>query len=444
MDGKILFIYLQKKIIENGTDYRLNKKQKPSNDLHQTQFNWQPHHKRGFSICWILFSSFLIILSCSKVIDFKEPVDVLKKELPFIFLFNPNNNIIQFKSFSDYRTYLATDEKEVFFDSLAALRFRSLFDNIKNGYYKRKIVQTNTNLPYHDNWFENEDLSNLTKILNTDGIFSVDDYSFKIDDWGKFIYVARNKSIKTNKSIYFNLKGEIETKGEVYKFRTDYDILDMLEEAGLPIDGIEQQSIFCWNRGGADGGLAEPAIYFLDETWPASVISFSTNNPYGEPSSNSRVSVKLEYIRLAVFFQLSLKGKYDREDGSVAINGDPIFGGTTPWGTGEGNWNITFTEKHQGKCRKNKEEFHTGTISPPLNNENKARRVFWESDNGLHKYKLTATLNLNLKRAFRYLENESYHFLNNPSVEFFSIPTPRMVNSTEIFNFQPFEISDNY
>lgn len=291
-------------------------------------------------------------------------------------------------------------------------------------------------------WFEDEDLINFTRILNPDGIFSVNDYYFKISEDANFVYISTKSSIVSDKSIYSLLNEEIETQGKVFKVSTSFDIIDMLEEAGLPDSGIEQQSIFCWGRGGADGDRIEPAVYFLDETWPASIISFSANNPYGEPSSNSRVSVKLEYIRLGVFFQLVLKGKYDREDGGVNINGDNIFGGTSAWGTGEGNWNITFSEKHQGKCRRDNEVFNSGTISPPLNNENKARRVFWERDNGLHKYQLIATLNLNLKRAWRGIETETYHYVS--SNEFFSIPTPRMVNSTEIFNFQTFQISDNY
>ena len=325
---------------------------------------------------------------------------------------------------------------------MSLFQFQSLYDEVISVSTEDITLSNTTDVSEEKHWYQNEDVINFSRILNVDGIFSTGEYCFKVDNAGKYIYVALRNSIVGNKKLYNDLKNEIETHGEIYKFSTDYDVLDMLEEVGLPTGDAQTQSILCWHRGGAVSKNFQPAVYFLDETWTSSIISFSANNPYGDPSSNSRVSVKLEYLKLGVFFQLVLKGKYDREDGGVNINGDNIFGGSSTWGTGEGNWNITFTEKHQGKCRRDNEVFNSGTIYPPLNDENKTRRVFWESENGLHKYKITATLNLNCKRAWRGLETETYHYISIN--EFFTIPAPRLVNSTEIFNFQPFEISDNY
>jgi hypothetical protein len=383
----------------------------------------------------------LLMASCSKNMETKPPEESSQKETTFSFQYNRSTKIVEFPNFSDYRNYLASEYKQSIFDSLSLFQFQSLYDEVKSGSAEELTPFNTTDVPKEKYWYQNEDVINFSRILNVDGIFGIGAYCFKVDNPGKFIYVARKNSIVGNKKMYNDLKNEIETNGEIYKFSTDYDVLDMLEEVGLPTGDAQTQSILCWHRGAAKSINFQPAVYFLDETWPASVISFSAND-LNLPSSNSRVSVKLEYLRLGVFFQLVLKGKYDREDGSVDINGDPIFGGSSPWGTGEGNWNITFTEKHQGKCRKDNEVFNSGTIYPPLNNENKTRRVFWESDNGLHKYKLTATLNLYCKRAWRGLETERYHAVSIN--EFFTNSTPGMVNSTQIYNFQPFEISDNY
>lgn len=88
--------------------------------------------------------------------------------------------------------------------------------------------------------------------------------------------------------------------------------------------------------------------------------------------------------------------------------------------------------------------FNTGSIAPPLNNENKTRRVFWESDNGLHKYHLQATLYLYMKAGWLGRETETRHYTDQSL--FFNIGTPRMVASTEIHPnaTEVFKISSNY
>ena len=94
-------------------------------------------------------------------------------------------------------------------------------------------------------WYENEDIHNLTRISNANGIFSVRAYSFKIDNSGKHIYVARENSIRDYKKLYNSLKEKTEVQGDMYKFSTDYDILDMLENVGLPTGDGQQLRILC-------------------------------------------------------------------------------------------------------------------------------------------------------------------------------------------------------
>ena len=351
-----------------------------------------------------------------------------------------NHQTIHFQKIEDYRKYIALEAKDSVYKSLDALKFISLnrLSALVESGADKTIQQSSADVSKP--WYKNENAIAISSIANTDGIFIIGDYAMKIDDEGQFIYVTNAGKLQ-NLKIYQSLKMLNAIDHEIFRYPTNFDILDMIEEIGIG-NQTTQNSILCWGRSGADNSHLEPAVYFLDETWPASVISYSANNPYGDPSSNSRISVKLEYLKLGVYFTLALKGKYDREDGSIGPSGDNIFGGTPSWGTGESRWNIQYIEKHQGKCKKENEVFNSGTLAPPLNNENKTRRVFWESDNGLHKYQLSATLNLFLKRAWRGLETETYHYVE-PN-QFFSISEPRMVNSTEIFNFQVFEISSNY
>ena len=348
-----------------------------------------------------------------------------------------------FGTFAGYRNYLgATDaEKAIVQQALKDMGFKSLRNHTATIAQEKGRGIVASNQTESRPWYQNEDIQSFTSLLNEYGLIAMQNYLIKINAAGTYVYVAANSSRTDAKALQALLQGE-PLAGKVFAYTTQDDVTYMLEEQGLGQQGITQNSIFCWGRSGARGDSWEPAVYFLDATWPASTISFVANEQYGLPTSNSRVSVKMEYLKLGVFFQLVLKGKYDREDGSIGINGDNVFTGSTPWGVGEGRWYIVFTEKHQGKCKKDNEVFNSGTLAPPLNNENKTRRVFWESDNGLHKYQIQSTLYLWCHRAWRGLETEMRHYVE-PS-QFFAISNYRMVASTEIYNHDVFTFKDNY
>jgi len=231
---------------------------------------------------------------------------------------------------------------------------------------------------------------------------------------------------------------EVNIPNRVFKYPTEYDIVDMLEEEGVD-NGAEQHGFLCWKRGGAGPRNFTPAIYFLDETWEPSRLTTQANHSEGT-NSNTRIALRLQYFRLGVFFHLVLKAKYQY----MFITG----GGTRSWtsdvnqGNGENRWSLVFTEKHQGKCKNQNEVFNTGTITPPLNERNKTRRIFWERSNGLHKYQISATLNLFTKSAWRG-EKTSQPITVSPN-QVLSFAVPRQVNSLEMFDFNPFVISSNY
>lgn len=349
------------------------------------------------------------------------------------------NQILHFSDFPAYRKFLDLTEKQSVFRQLDEAGFRSLYTNPSPA-QKTSLVTISQNVAgiEEPRWFENRDLETLHRITGRDRIIIIDSFAFRIADNGDYVFVCNKKDL-IDKRVYDAIVGEDIIPKKVLRVPTEYDVTYMLEEIGMPHDQIRQNSIFCWSRGGAASGRDEPAVYFLDETWPASQFTNAANAP--QPTSNTRLSVKLEYIKLGVFFQLYVKGKYQREDGTVGINGDNLFSNKN-WGTGEGRWNITFQAKWQGRCRREQETFSNGTITPPLNNENKTRRVFWERDNALHRYDLYVEANLFTKRGWIGIETETFHSV--PMNSLFAIPTPRMVNNTEINASAPFRIADNY
>lgn len=135
-----------------------------------------------------------------------------------------------------------------------------------------------------------------------------------------------------------------------------------------------------------------------------------------------------------------LKGKY--QYAYISNGGGRIWTADVPFSHGEKQWNIVFTEKHQGKCNNQNEVFNSGTLTPPLNNRNKTRRVFWERANGLHKYEIIANLNMNTKTAWRGPKTAKSVTVSPNNV--FNSPTLRLVNSLEIHPFTSYFIRDNY
>jgi hypothetical protein len=138
--------------------------------------------------------------------------------------------------------------------------------------------------------------------------------------------------------------------------------------------------------------------------------------------------------------RITTKGKYQYM--YITGGGSRAWKADVPITHGEKLWNIVFTEKHQGKCKNQNEVFNNGTLAPPLNNSNRTRRVFYESANGLHKYEIVASLNLNTKTEWRGLKTAKSSTVSPNNL--FNISNPRMVSSLEIHPFSHFIIRDKY
>lgn len=359
--------------------------------------------------------------------------------------------MIVFNTTDDYRKYWQCNQKEKIHEEMNKSKFVSLFKalpKLKKDYEHRNPIgftqfEATTTLP----WFFDEDLVNLTQILNPDGLITIDQYTLRIDDQGDFVYISNYTDLPNSIDrpdlgapglVVDAIIDEISIANRVFKYPTDYDIIDMLDEVGID-NGYEQHGFLCWKRGGAQGWNETPAVYFLDETWAPSTLTTQANHSEGT-NSNTRIALRLQYLRLGVFFHLVLKAKYQYM--YISSGGTRIWKSDVNQNNGENRWSLVFNEKHQGKCKNQNEVFNSGTIIPPLNERNKTRRIFWERANGLHKYQISATLNLFTKSAWRG-EKTSQSITVQPN-HILILASPRQVNSLEIHNFTPFLISSNY
>ncbi len=358
--------------------------------------------------------------------------------------------MVVFKSFEDYHKYWDCYEKEIVHESMKKAKFVSLHDRLPKlrQTYNPPNRPSLTNFEEQDElpWFFQEDLSNFTQILNPQGLLTIDQYTIRVDDFGEHVFISEYIDLPTlvyqdggTAPVYQALINDINVQNHVYKYPTDYDIVDMLEENGIN-NGAELMSLFCWKRGGAKVRTETPAVYFLDETVPGSIITTQANSGEEGTHANTRMALRLQYLRLGVFFQLMLKAKY--QEVGYTSSGNINWKSDVAHDRGENRWNLVYTEKHQGKCKNENEIFNSGTLTPPLNERNKTRRVFWERANGLHKYQISATLNLYTKTAWRGRKTSSAISVQPNHV--FDVPNARMVNSMEIFDFTPFFIQYNY
>ncbi len=140
----------------------------------------------------------------------------------------------------------------------------------------------------------------------------------KVDDAGEHVYISEYGDLpilayQNNTGgpapVYNALIDDVNLQNYVYKYPTEYDIVDMLEEDGLN-NGAELLGFMCWKRGGAKSDTRTPAVYFLDETVPGSIITTQANSGEEGTHANTRMGLRLQYLRLGIFFQLMLKAKY--------------------------------------------------------------------------------------------------------------------------------------
>lgn len=187
--------------------------------------------------------------------------------------------MIVFKSFEDYRKYWDCAEKDVIHENMRKAKFVSLFESLP------KLIQnyTHSNQPVLNNldslvedlpWFFQEDLSNFTQILNPNGLLTIDQYTLRVDDVGEHVFVSQYADLPNY--VYRNDVGgatqvvdaiidEVNVQNRVFKYPTDYDIVDMLEEVAIN-NGFELNGFLCWKNRGAVSKNETPAVYFLDET----------------------------------------------------------------------------------------------------------------------------------------------------------------------------------
>jgi hypothetical protein len=271
---------------------------------------------------------------------------------------------------------------------------------------------------------EFEDLEDFLILLNEDGILSIGDYAFKIDFTNERVYTLP-VSLLNNEIKYNNLKNGIYTDVEIGVFDFDDNVLDAIEEGITTTENLTDETLrfFCWHRRGAQGKSYKRAYYFKDPVWLESTIGLCANATHGL-TSNTRLKVKLEYFRAGIYFTLFLKSKHQRET-ATNVNGDPYFH-TTPWdySLGTQDWETNYKVAYRGKCRNQPHRSETGKIRPSLNgNSNKARRVFWESDNGLNYYALETNSTIHTMTIWKGEASEIYFCTNSSFVLNLSAPT---------------------
>jgi hypothetical protein len=344
---------------------------------------------------------------------------------------NVDQGALVFQNKSEYESLvLSTDvDKARFYNDISGLSgFYSLGRAIMDGRNSSSIPDSVV-----------EDVDFVLNVFNNEAVVGIGDYFYKIIYDREIVYVLH----KNKANLYFNdlLTGNVTIENEMGYFNLESDAIEFTEAGYKTEPSLEgnDERIFCWHRGAAKNDHMKPAIYFLDESnLEYSTFTFCVNGAaQGVVSANTRLLVKLRYLRLGIYFTLYAKGKLQRED-NVAVNGDPVWN-TKDWGTGEGRWQLNYKAKYKGKCRNENEVNQEGTLAPPLNDKNKTGKVFWEKMHGLNYYCLEVTADLFTKRAFIGPGNETY-FCTEPQYAL-ALSAPRMVRSTEIYSYQAFKIS---
>lgn len=324
------------------------------------------------------------------------------------------------------------DEKIAFINNIKSnSTFPSLFKAVENN-------SNNSTIP--NDVLEGLDL--IKCLLNSQGVIKIDAHYYKMLFNEEKVYVLHESLFSQSYNDLVN--GVVTSTNGVKQYSMEQDVLELVENNILPNQEASDDNtrLFCWSRSAATSKRYETAIYFRDH----SDLEYSTFaqciNVTGEPSTNTRLKVELEYLRLGIYFTMYIKGKIQREDGKHVINGDPLWR-TADWGVGESRWSINYKVIYRGKCRNDNEVTEVNTIVPSRNDENKAGKVFWDRTTGLNYYCLNATANIYTNRAYHAQANESRFCIENFATQALIITNPRMINSLELPYFKSYNIRSN-
>ncbi len=349
-----------------------------------------------------------------------------------------DNSILAFSK-ENYETLVNSDEtsKISFIESYKKnVQFPSLFNAIINKNNQSSIPEV-----------ELDDIDLIKTILNYQGIVKIGKYFYKIAFTNEKVFVMHEDNYPNGLNDL--IAGTVGATSQIKEYSLDQDVISMVENGFLNESEYNDENgrFFCWSRSAATSKKHLNAIYFRDN----SALKFSTfaechnSQTFGKHSTNTRLKIELEYLRLGIYFTFYIKGKIQREDGTVDVNGDPVWR-TCEWGTGESNWNINYNVFYRGKCRNDNEITESNTILPHINYENKARKVFWERITGLNYYCLSATANIFTDRAYQGPAGEAAFCVDNYNRDILAIPTPpgpRVVNSFEIYPNLKYSIRSN-
>lgn len=351
-----------------------------------------------------------------------------------------SNNVLCFTDKDSYDALLNSDENTMqnFYTSLQNHSgFTSLNQSIA-------VNDNHSSIP--DSVIEDVDF--LGNILNNQGVVKIGTYFYKIDFTNDKVFVLHQDKA----GLYFNdlLNGNVTTANELGSFDLESEAIELTElgyktEPSGDIREADRLRIFCWGRHAAKGNSPEWGLYFLDESRPDFSVFERCINVYGSstPSTNTRLNIKLTYLRLGIYFTLYVKGKMQHETGNLIVNGDAIWE-TASADDAETRWAIAYKTVYKGKCRGDEEIRDEATLYPPTatsSDKNKVEKIFWRKSTGLTYYCMRVESALFLKKASIGPADEQNYCFERPQI--FVIPTPRTVHSTEIYPNRVFKIDSN-
>jgi hypothetical protein len=347
-----------------------------------------------------------------------------------------------FESSTMYENFLGLkeDDKIKFYDKLNNLEgFTSL---------KKAILENNNNSSIPVDIIE--DIELIQNLINQQGVIKIGKFFYKIDYNSQKVFSIDEAKAESHFEDF--LSGNITEENGIGSFDINDNVIDLVEngfkrsfsqEEEIPNEG--ERFRICWRGSRARNNNFKTATYFYDESSPDfSVFTKCTNNVAEGPSTNTRLKIKMQYLSLGIYHIYYIKGKLQRQFSSglfvcPGINSDELWC-TVDQETGETRWNLNYTVKFKGRCRGHNEENETNTLRPPMNRENKTRKVFWERSRGLAYYCLSSDADLFTRSAFTGPGNHQ-RFCTDGGPGYIST-TPRMINTKEIFNGQRFQIQD--
>ena len=346
-----------------------------------------------------------------------------------------------FESSTLYENFLGLkeDDKIKFYEKINNLEgFISL---------KKAILENNNNSSISASIIE--DIELIQNLINQQGVIKIGKFFYKIDYNSQKVYSID----ETKAQSHFDdlLSGNMNEENGIGSFDINDNVIDLVEngfkrsfsqEEEIPNEG--ERFRICWRGSRARGDKFKTAVYFKDESSPDfSVFTKCTNNVSEGPSTNTRLKIKMQYLSFGIYHTYFIKGKLQRQWNNgfacPGINSDDLWC-TTEQYIGETRWSLNYTVKYKGRCRGDNEVNETNTLRPPMNGENKTRKVFWESSRGLAYYCMASDADLFTENAFQGPATHD-RFCTNGGPGYIAT-SPRLINTKEINGGERFTIQD--